>query len=396
MNITIVQKWPVWLNDLIVEKHDIVRSKKKRVIENDDTIIPEPNMRCLPHRFDTNMDIALKAESIKCIHNTLNEIEDSTDVIYFLNGICADGSVSKVDFIYFSNDHAEHMEKINDRKTAILLYENISTERYPKNVEESSKIDKVSNIESSKIESRKVEESSVAEESPIVNETQTIKEIEKTNTKSLNGNELIDLPSDYSENIEQEVHENHENILAEKILKRRKSIEPDDGIDNSFYEKNQNKVIPVGILKKNEQEKYENIAEEPSWLTEASTHVHNENTFEDEPKEYKTVIKCNGDNVLELQGIIPPTLLSHLASQRVTIPLTTNAVVMISGNKKLPKVSKWHVDPGTYERHTHCYTAVDTKNVSQSSRKVYNTRSVSNYRRTTTINSLKKLHRPKR
>lgn len=391
MNIIIVQKWPVWLNDLVVKKHNVIINKQVHTIENDDTIIPETNMRCLPDEFGTKLDIALKAESIKCIHNTLDEIDSSVDILYFFNGLCADGTISKVDYIYFSKNYAKYIEPINDRKTAILLYEDKMKIAEKASSHEGLTKEEVTTKEK-KVTTKEEEVTTKEEEvSP-----QKLQEVNKVGSGTKNTNEIIDLPDDFMGNEDDEqMEKSHESILTEKLSQRRKSIEPEDGNDGSVYQENYISK-PTSILKNNKKVKEEDSVEEPSWLTEASTQVSSKHVFENFLKEYKTVIKHNGESVLELQGIIPPTVLSHLAHQRVTVPLTSNAVVMISGNKKVPKVSKWLVNTDTYDNKTHSYTAVDSKNVPQSSRQTYNTRSTNNSTRTKTINSLKKLHRSKR
>ena len=236
------------------------------------------------------------------------------------------------------------------------------------------------------------------------------------------------------------------NLIQDKVLKRRKSINvdeteemcnfekekkehPEEEEEKEHSEEEEEKEHPKEGEKKPEEEeeklekvkKTEEEDDEPNWLQNASKQIsesnstvvkrlksiyksgnssntENENVKNDKPEviltkhsnimcDINTKIYCNSEKVLVLQGIITPPLLVSLASQRVIVPIENNSVVMISGNRKLVRIGSWTINLESYDPLHFSYNSLSKVQPQEQKSSKYKKSTIK------TRNSLRRLHR---
>lgn len=394
----IVQKWPKWLQGQLINNDKNIKNKKMLEILNDDSFIEKPNKRCLENDYPIDIDIATKTESVKCLLNTLNELEDNYDIIMFLNGICLDGTISDKDYIYYIEKHIDIISDIKTRKDALNFYGNYLSDSDAKesylNLDERNPNDFNSDSNNKDEKPPTSEPDSIKEESEDISKQVTnepdanVNESDKNEQADISRQDKLDVVSD----------------INSHIIKRRQSINPDEIVNSLEYDHNYDTHDKEDSQQERLEKHYDSSEVEiPSWLENASIvmeETKNPDT-EQKPSEYEhkhklntnTTIRSNGNAVLELQGILPPSVLAQLAPQRVVLPLSSGNVIMISGSKKIPKISKWYIDLDSYDEEEHFYNTRNPKSESQVSRQTYSTKNAkrNNNRNIKTLHSLRKL-----
>ena len=442
----IVQKWPKWLQSQLINNDKNVKNKKMLEILNDDSFIEQPNKRCLANDFPIHIDIATKTESVKCLLNTLNELEDNYDIIMFLNGICLDGTISDKDYIYYIEKHVDIIGDIKTRKDALDFYENYlsNSDTRASDLDLDERNSNNLNSDSNKGDEKTFTTEYYQNEGGSENINKQVITEPVTDVSEDDKNEQVDV-SKQNEQVDVSKQNEHVDVskqneqvdvskqnepdivsdISSHMMKRRKSINPDEIVSYTEYDNNYEQNNTEDSQQNNTEDSQQNNKEDsqqtqlekkydsseveiPSWLENASLVMEEtknpnlEQKFTEDENKYKintnTTIRSNGNIVLELQGILPPNVLAQLAPQRVVLPLSSNNVIMISGSKKIPKISKWYIDLDSYNEKEHFYNTRNPKSESQASRQTYSTKNPkrTNNRNIKTIHSLRKLQALKR
>lgn len=310
MKIVIVQKWPVWLKKTFVDAHFSHMQQLK--IENDDSFIPENCIQCLPDDYPNDIDFASKTLAITSLKNILEKIEKNTEIIAFMNGINIDGTVSPNDYVY-KNENIQ-IDQLCKRNDIIIM---LNDSKYSKQTEEEPEIE------------FKYEETVESEDESapniVNNGDNDVNKIIMRRRDSMNENEDSEEEPKWLQEAEYEQRattiaypENSESLETEKIDENKNIVELEE---NSDY--------------------YENV----------ETKKTNSNTF----------VISDSHVVLELKGVLLPSVLCALAPQRVIVPLENGNVVMISGTKKIVRIAQWTIDINSFNEATYTYNSTDSK-----------------------------------
>lgn len=310
MKIVIVQKWPVWLKKQFVDTH--FSHMQQLEIENDDSFVPENCIQCLPNDYPNNIDIASKTLAITSLKNIVEKIEKNTEIIAFMNGINIDGTVSPSDYVY-KNENIQ-LEKLYKRNDIIRMLNDS-------------------------------EDSNRTEEEP---------------THEFKREEIVEIEDESSPNI---VNDDDDDV-NQIIMRRRDSMnENDDSEEEPQWlqeAQDQQKSTTIPYIENSENletgEMYENKnitgLEKPSdYYENVETKKTNSNTF----------VVYDDNVVLELKGVLLPSVLCALAPQRVIVPLENGNVVMISGTKKIVRIAQWTIDINSFNEATYTYNSTDSK-----------------------------------
>ena len=325
MKVVIVQKWPVWLKTQVVDSY--FSNKNQIEVENDDSFIPENSIQCLPDNYPSELDIASKSLAITRLKNVVNSIEKDVDVLVFINGINIDGKVSPVDYVYTNED-------LDVKKRIDVL-----------NIFSGSK----DNKEDREIQEEIQEEAQ--EETQEETQEEAVKEYEKSEVES--EHETIENKK------ENETYKNNESVKDESgmIRQRRDRMHEDDSDEEepAWLQNAASVQKTYGLL--NMEKK--NL---PPSFEEKTVPLINEveNAAEQQDKKiiYNTFVVYQGQVVLELKGVLLPSLIRTLAPQRVIVPLENGSVVMISGTKKLVRIAQWTIDVDSFDEIKNTYTSV--------------------------------------
>lgn len=313
MKIVIVQKWPVWLKTRVVDTH--FSNMQQLEIENDDSLIPENCIQCLPDDYPNNIDIASKTLAITSLKNILEKIEKNAEIIAFMNGLNIDGTVSPNDYVY-KNENIE-IKEICKRGDIISM---LNFPEYNERTEEEEEEEKCGELKEEVIESED-------DSSPnIMNDVEDVNQFIIKRRSSMNENEDSDEEPKWLQEAEDRQKsttdinpENYESSEKKKIDEDENTIE--SGKVSDYYEK-----------------------------VEAKKTIFN------------TFVVSDSHIVLELKGILLPSVLCALAPQRVIVPLENGNVVMISGTKKVVRIAQWTIDINSFDETTYTYNSIDSKN----------------------------------
>ena len=316
MKVVIVQKWPVWLKTQIVDSY--FSNKNQIEVENDDSFVPENSIQCLPDNYPSELDIASKSLAITRLKNVANSIEKDVDVLVFINGINIDGKVSPVDYVYTNEDL-----DVKKRIDVLNIFSGSKDNKEDREIQEETQEEAVEDVEEAVEEA--VEESRKSED-------------------------------EYENKKENKIYNESAKDESGMILQRRNRMHEDDDSDEEpAWLQNAASVQKTSIKNK----------DLPSSIEEKTVPLINEveHAVEQQDKKinYNTFVVYKGQVVLELQGVLLPSLIRALAPQRVVVPLENGSVVMISGTKKLVRIAQWTIDVDSFDEIKNTYTSVVQK-----------------------------------
>ena len=330
MKIVIIQKWPVWLKKQVTDSY--FSNMKQLEIENDDSFVPPGSIQCLPDDYSNEMDIAAKILAIKNLKSICEKIENDVDTIVLMNGIEISGTVSPVDFVYTKNEI-----DVSKRADIINLFSSLDK----KGEEEGGE-------EEGREEGEEGEEEEEEEDLPpqIIEQNTSINEIILKRRESMN----------------EDMNEEDEPLWIQEAIDHQKSTNKLqlETNENSKYESVKDESVKDESVKdesvkdesvKNEENGDEIIANISQYAIDSKVEGTKSNTF----------VISNDAIVLELKGVLLPSVICTLAPQRVIVPLENGSVVMISGTKKVVRIAQWTIDVESFNEETCTYKSINSK-----------------------------------
>jgi hypothetical protein len=346
MKIVIIQKWPVWLKKQVSDRY--FSNMKQLEVENDDSFVPPNSIQCLPDNYPNEMDIAAKTLAITNLKNICEKIENDVDTIVLMNGIEISGTVSPVDFVYTKNNI-----DVSKRADIINLLSGLDKKEGEGKGEEGEEGEGKGEEGEGKGEEGGEGEEGEGEEGEeylppqIINENESINDIILKRRESMNEDmiEEEDEPRWLQEAADEQRSTNTLQIENSEKIK-------DESVEDEIV----TEVTNVTEFSKDEEKSDELIADisQSQYTIDSQVEGTKSNTF----------VVSNDVIVLELKGVLLPSVICALAPQRVIVPLENGSVVMISGTKKIVRIAQWTIDVESFNEKTCTYNSTSGRNSS--------------------------------
>jgi hypothetical protein len=335
MKTTVISKWPVWLKPIIlnssVKLQPFVHELKLMRAKLRDDIVPH---MCMPDTAH-GMDFAVRSMAIEKFTNTIASIPDDVEVVVFCAGISLTpgDALTEIDLVL-----SKYV--LTDRE-AYSLYATID-------YSEAEIVDA----------SGDVTDGTDADNEPcwLTDATQRLLRHEPTSPSTLT------------------IPEQSPNFPNETIARAPEATTLEAEVNSTTLEAEVNSTTLEAEVNSTTP------ALGGSITVPLSIHL-----------EICTRFKNGEEIVAEIEGILPPQLLSSLAHQRVFVPVYgKKGIIFIGGTKKIPKVGNWVVNVDSYDAQIHTYEIIN-KNLRETTK---NKRlGISSKGRVSKLNSLRRMRR---
>jgi hypothetical protein len=265
-------------------------------------------------------------------------LQKNVETVVLMNGIRIDGTVSPVDYVYSIKDI-----NLSKRMDVIKLLSSFEKEGEEENENEGEEENENEGEEENENEGEEENENEGEEENDdyenlppkIISESMSINELILKRRESINPEESA---------------EEEPQWLQEAVAKQKtEQIEVYKNNNNSSVKEDENEIVSNAL--------------------ESNT-INSINAVDriTESKKSNTFVVSDSNIVLELKGVLLPSVICTLAPQRVIVPLENGNVVMISGTKKIVRIAQWTIDVESFDETTYTYTSTNNKSPNSSHR----------------------------